>query len=734
MAKHGSLKAPLNDDKNVHLRREPIAGLPEDRDRQFIDLLEALPAAVYTTDAEGRITFYNQTAADLWGHRPELGRSEWCGSWKLYWPDGTPLPHDECPMAMALKENRPIRGAEAVAERPDGTRVPFIPFPTPLRDRTGRLVGAVNMLIDITREKEVASLRQSEASFRLLFESNPVPMWVYDRNDLRFLAVNDAAVAHYGYSRDCFLSMTILEIRPHEDQEEVRQVAHNIQGKYHAQQSWRHKKANDQEIEVDVYSYPLDFEGREARLVAAIDITERKNAQVRLTYMAHYDQLTNLPNRSLFYQRAEESLVKERLTSILLIDLDNFKSINDSFGHQVGDRLLAAVGSSLSTLVPQPGMVARLGGDEFAILLPGIADPLKVAKLADGIITAFQEPHKIANQRLHVSASIGIAMGPVHGSRADGLLANADLALYKAKEQGGRSYRLFEPSMRAQLAKRERLEAELRHAIDLGEFQLFFQPQVRLRDKQIVGAEALLRWNHPHQGLLSPALFLSVLEKSALADVVGRWTIIEACRTAAKWRDQGFPLMRMGVNLFASQLRDGTLVNLVQKSLRQFKLPPETLELEITENIVLGYTREFLRPLHELRDYGVGLAFDDFGTGFASLSALKTFPLTRLKIDRSFVQGLPSEKHNIAIVKTVLTLGQSIGLDVIAEGVETAEQEAFLTVHGCNEGQGYRYGRPITEAAFSELLPQWLNGKRLKRSRGRQVTYHQDVSSVDMAH
>lgn len=801
-------------------------------------LLEALPAAIYTTDAGGHITFFNQAAADFWGGRPELGKDKWCGPWRLFLPDGTPLPHEQCPMAVALKENRPIRGARAVAERADGTRVTFLPYPTPLRDSSGNLVGAVNMLVDITEQAALQSLRESEAGFRLLFESNPIPMWVYDRETLSFLEVNEAALEHYGYGRDQFLSMSILDIRPEEDKAALIAHVKAEAGTLRSEKSWRHYKANGEVIEVLTHARELtgrcnailvavvditqrkaaedelkrthefldliietipsivfvkepdehrfvlinkageDLLGRpreellgknvydlvpreqadffskcdremlssgkpvlieeervtnpsgSTRVMRTIkmplpssdgerpfllgiseDITDRKRADAQIAYMAHYDQLTGLANRTLFHQRAVDAINDARSATIMLLDLDDFKVINDSLGHRAGDLLLAKVADSISAAIPQNGTVARFGGDEFAVLLPLTSDPLNASEIAQSILKCLGQPFEMGDRKLHINASVGIALCPAHGCSIDDLIANADLALYRAKEHGGSVYRLFEPSMRDRVVERERLSAELRMAFEAGELELFYQPQIRLRDGQVVGAEALLRWNHPQRGVIAPSAFLAVLETSALADAVGDWTIDEACRQLALWREQGVCIARVAVNLFTAQLRSGNLSGTVKAALSRHNLEPQQLELEITENIALVNDDHLLEPLRQLYELGVGITLDDFGTGYASLSTLKRIPLTRLKIDRGFVRDLLTDAFDAAIVTAVLTLGRKMGIKVVAEGIENAAQEAFLVANGCEKAQGYLYSKPVDAMAFARWFWNASNGR-----------------------
>ena len=431
------------------------------------------------------------------------------------------------------------------------------------------------------------------------------------------------------------------------------------------------------------------------------DISERRQRDACLHRLAHHDPLTGLANRVQFQGRLEETAGTP--VAVLLLDLDGFKGVNDSLGHGTGDTLLQALAIRLPAVLPEEAVVARLGGDEFAVLLPG-GDPLAAAGAARAVLDAFRKPFIVAGHLLPLGTSVGIALGPHHGRDADALIAAADLALYQAKGEGGRRYRLFEPTMRDQIAAREALHDELRRAIRAGEFELHYQPQVSMAEGRVLGAEALLRWRHPGRGLLAPAAFLPALETHALAAQLGWWILDEACRQNAVWRRAGLAPIRMGVNLFAAQFRAGTLAQAVEEALHRHGLPPDALELEITETIVLRHDDETLAPLRELHASGVGIAFDDFGTGYASLSTLKRFPLTRLKIDRGFVRDLLTDSDDEAIVRAVLAMGHSLGLEVIAEGVETAEQEALLLALGCQRGQGYRYGRALTPDAFAALL------------------------------
>ena len=436
------------------------------------------------------------------------------------------------------------------------------------------------------------------------------------------------------------------------------------------------------------------------------DITLRKRAEEQLERLAHYDQLTGLPNRLTLNRQLGRLLAAgsgDVPAAIALFDLDGFKDVNDTLGHSVGDHLLIEVGQRLTDVLSGRGQVCRLGGDEFVVIVPNCGDPRAMAEIVDAMLIRLAEPFDLNDHVVHLAGSAGIAMAPTHGSTVDELIANADLALYDAKSGGGRGYRFFMPVLRAQAQARRGLAVELRRAFEEKEFELFFQPQVRLADDAVVGAEALLRWRHSTRGLLSPAAFIEPLAQSPIAAEVGRWIIRNACEHAAHWRAMGLPLARMGVNLFPPQLGDAVLIDAVEDALTHTGLPAEALELEITENVALNH-EEAIVPIRHLHDRGVRIALDDFGTGYASLNCLTRFPLTRIKIDRHFVADITADAEDAAIVRSLITMARNLGIEVIAEGVETEAQADFLRREKCAEAQGFLYARPLPADEFEAFL------------------------------
>ncbi len=430
------------------------------------------------------------------------------------------------------------------------------------------------------------------------------------------------------------------------------------------------------------------------------DITERRSNEDRLFRLAHLDSLTNLPNRMVFRTRMAHSAEASVPVSVIALDLDGFKHVNDTLGHSAGDELLRQVAQRLLTCVRPIDTVARMGGDEFALLLPEVEGT--ASAVADAAIVALTEPFFLEGEQVYVGASAGVASWPLNSASIQELLSNADLALYLAKSEGKHCRRIYTPSLRQAALNRRAYEGELRRAFDKEEFEVFYQPQIRLADGALVGAEALLRWRHPEQGLLLPGAFMPALESGLLAAQVGDWILQKACAQTALWRKNAAPEFRIGVNLFGAQFRTGDLAEKVRTVLAKEGLAPAALELEITENIILRHDDVMLAPLRELHKEGVGITFDDYGTGYASLSMLKRYPLTRLKIDRSFIQGICTSPEDAAIVRAILHLGRSFGLAVIAEGVETEEQCARLRKKGCEEVQGFFFGKPLSAPDFEE--------------------------------
>ena len=431
------------------------------------------------------------------------------------------------------------------------------------------------------------------------------------------------------------------------------------------------------------------------------DITDRRIKEEQLFRLAHHDALTELPNRFVLHRRVEQLNGGADPAALLIIDLDGFKTVNDDLGHAAGDAVLRQISRRLIGCVRSTDTVARLGGDEFALLLPGVSDIDNAGDVAQSVIHALSQPIELDGETVSVGASVGIALYVQDGSSSDELLSSADLALYEAKNHGRHCYRHYSPALRQATNRARAYDTELRRAHEHGEFEVFYQPQVRLTDGLLVGAEALLRWRHPRDGLLSPAAFMPGLENRPISADVGQWVLQEACLQAARWRNAGAPEFRMGVNLFGSQFRSGNLVDKVRAATQTVGLPPSALELEITENIMLRHDEGIIAPLRQLRQEGVQVAFDDYGTGYASLSMLKRFPLTRLKIDKSFVQAMCGSHQDAAVIRAVLLLGNAFGFSVIAEGVETTEQADRLRYKGCEEAQGYLFGRPMPASDFA---------------------------------
>jgi diguanylate cyclase (GGDEF)-like protein len=433
------------------------------------------------------------------------------------------------------------------------------------------------------------------------------------------------------------------------------------------------------------------------------DITEQRRSEVKIEYMAHHDALTDLANRVLLNDRLERALsqiYQNEMVAIHHLDLDQFKAVNDTFGHSAGDKLLKIVAERLRGLVRETDTIARMGGDEFVIVQAPIADPSDATSLAQRIINLLSEPYDIDGQQVLIGASIGIAVGPGDGLHPDKLLRNADLALYRAKDDGRGTFRFFEPVMDLQMQTRRIMEQDLRKALPAGEFELYYQPVVNLASNEISGFEALIRWNHPQRGLVSPGTFIPLAEEIGFIVPLGEWVIREACATAARWPGDA----RVAINISAVQFRNPGLMQVIIGALATSGLHPTRLEIEITETVLLQNKETTLALLHQLRALGVRIALDDFGTGYSSLTYLQSFPFDKIKIDRSFVKDITENTGSLNIVRAVAALASGMGMTATAEGVETREQLDSITSEGCTEMQGFLFSRPLPAREIERLF------------------------------
>ncbi len=433
------------------------------------------------------------------------------------------------------------------------------------------------------------------------------------------------------------------------------------------------------------------------------DITERRRAEMKIAHMARHDALTDLPNRVLLRERLAEALTyveRGQRLAVLCLDLDQFKAVNDTLGHPIGDELLRAVAARLRTCTRETDTVSRVGGDEFSIIQTGITDAADAERLARRIACEIAVPFEVLGHTLVVNTSIGIALGPADGTDPNELLKNADMALYGAKADGRGAYRFFEPQMDARMKARRSLEIALRRALEYGEFELFYQPVVNLNDDHVRCCEALLRWNHPERGTVSPVEFVPVAEEIGLIVPLGEWVIRRACMEAARWPDH----ICVAVNLSPTQLTSKSLLPTVLGALAASQLPAHRLELEITEAVLMQNTDVTIKMLHQLRSLGIRISMDDFGTGYSSLSYLRSFPFDKIKIDRCFINSLDDSAESAAIIRAVAGLANSLSMTTTAEGVETRQQLDRVRALGCTDVQGYFYSPPVNVESLTKLF------------------------------
>jgi diguanylate cyclase (GGDEF)-like protein/PAS domain S-box-containing protein len=660
-----------------------------ERLREAIDIL---PQGIVFLDADGRYILWNKKYSEIYSRSSDLFKS---GA-RLEDTIRIGVERGDYPEAVGREE-------QWIAERLTRLYQPGERHEQLLADGRCILIeerltedgGIIGLRVDITE------LKQREASFRLLFDSNPIPMIVCALDDERILGANDAAVAHYGYRRAEFEKLTIRQVQAFAAEPPWAQ---NLSSDEQAARTWKHVRADGTLIDLAIYSRHLVYGEKPAVLLALIDITERKRAEARLTFMAQHDSLTGLPNRSLLRQRMDEMLLHARRSSdqaaVLILGLDNFKAVNDTLGHGIGDKLLRAVAKRLRSMLREEDTLARLNSDEFAVVQSGMARPEDAALLARRLREALGDPYLLDGHSVVIGASIGIAMAPGDGDESEKLLKNADMALSRAKNDSRGTFSFFEAGMDARAQARRKIEADLREAIEKEVLRPYYQPVVDLSSGRITSFEALVRWPHTERGMISPAEFIPVAEETGLINGLGGLMLRRACMDAALWPDD----VRVAVNLSPLQFRTGNLLSIVIDALRQSGLSATRLELEITETLLLEKSGQVLATLHALRALGVRISMDDFGTGYSSLSYLRSFPFDKIKIDQSFVRDLAANRDAQAIVRSIISLGIGLGVTITAEGVETEAELACLRAEGCHEGQGFLFSQARPNAEIVALL------------------------------
>ncbi|WP_202416657.1 bifunctional diguanylate cyclase/phosphodiesterase [Duganella qianjiadongensis] len=559
------------------------------------------------------------------------------------------------------------------------------------------------------RKRTEENLRKSEQRLRTIIETEPECVMLIDAAG-KFQDINAAGLRMLQADSLETLQQTTPErlILP-EYREAFNLLLRRVMAGESGHLEFRIQGLQGEQRLLETHAAPMDNAPGQERVLLGItrDVTERRLADERIQYLAHYDALTGLPNRTQLQEHAHMALALARrqhsTLALLMLDLDHFKDINDSLGHSVGDQLLCELATRLRGAMREQDMVARLGGDEFIFVLQGLnAD--EVASVAQKLLDLIDRPFRIGIHDLKVTASLGVAIYPADGEEIEALLQRADAAMYQVKRSGRHGIRFFTSAMQQRAARHLQLVNALRYAIERDQLHVLYQPQVALRERAIIGAEALLRWETPELGKVSPAEFIPAAEESGLIQSIGAWVLREAVRQAVRWRSEGLPPVTMAVNLSAVQFRNTDLPKLITRILQEEGLPAEYLELELTEAVAANDPQGAIAMMNKLHERGVRMSIDDFGTGFSSLSHLKKFMAYKLKIDQSFVRDITTDAEDRAIVNAIIQMARSLGMRTIAEGVETVEQLSYLHEHLCDEIQGYYFSRPVTATAFRQLL------------------------------
>jgi diguanylate cyclase (GGDEF)-like protein/PAS domain S-box-containing protein len=569
--------------------------------------------------------------------------------------------------------------------------------------------GVYTIIKDITEHKKAQNdLMEAEAKYRSLIENSLVGVYIMQDGKLSY--VNPRLCEMSGYKCEELLGLNVSDFIYPED---LPLVNENIHKRFSGETGtmkyeYRAIRKDKSVITFELYGSKIVYNGRDAIIGTVIDITERKNTEKMIKHMAYHDQLTDLPNRYLLREKLNNAILDSRQNNcnfaLIFLDLDRFKAINDTMGHEVGDKVLIEIAERLKACVNEKDIISRYGGDEFSVLLPESGEQ-RASQVANQILTKLSHPLTFHHHELLVSPSIGISVFPTDGENFDRLIKNADLAMYHAKSLGRNNFQFFNEDLNKKAQHELELEVNLRKALEQNQLVLFYQPQVNLETNQIYGAEALMRWVHPEKGIIPPADFIPIAEETGLIIPMGEWAIRTACQENKKWQLAGFSPIIVSVNISAKQFFQSNLVEIVKSALTETGLDPNFLELEITESITMDVERS-ISTLLELKKLGVKISIDDFGTGYSSLNYLRRLPIDKLKIDQSFIRECPDDINSNTIVRTIIVMAHLLKLQVKAEGVEKEEQVSFLLKQGCKEAQGYLFSKPIPVSKFETEFMQ----------------------------
>ena len=678
---------------------------------RFRGLVESSSDWIWEIDAKDRYVYASPKIKYLLGYEPAevLGKTPFDF-----------MPPDEAVRVAHLfvgiaTVRKPFEALENVNQHKDGRLVVLETSGVPVLDDQGNLLGYRGVDRDITERKRAEQLiQESTQRLALHFQQTPLAMIEWDL-DFRVTDWNPAAEHVFGYSKAQAMGRHAMDlILPESARTHVAKIWDDLlTGKGGFRSSNENRTQDGKTIYCEWYNTAL--KGADGRVIGvsslAQDVTEQKRAAERINDLAYYDELTGLPNRMLFRDRLSHACIesdrKERLVGVMFLDVDHFKDVNDTLGHEAGDILLHALAQRLQGCMRASDTVARFGGDEFAVLFSDVGHVDDVVQVAQHVVDGFKEPFDIHGQKLFVTISMGITLYPLDDGDIDALLRNADSAMYAAKAAGRNCYRFYAAAMTERVTERLAMQTGLHHALDRREFILHYQPQLNIESQRISGVEALVRWQHPERGMVSPAQFIPVAEETGLIVPLGDWILRTACQQAKAWQDQGLPQMCVAVNLSARQFKEPLFQQRVLEILKETGLDPRHLELEITESILVDGLESVKTTLQAFKRTGIVISLDDFGTGYSSLSYLKQFPIDKLKIDQSFVRDVLTNASDASLVRAIIAMAQALGLRSIAEGVETQAQLEFLRAEGCDEIQGYHLAKPLPAQQLPNLILQY---------------------------